>query len=69
MFVSVKFLFVQEVKIIFNHKKFKVMNNNVKGMLFTAVAVALGVVLSTYISNMMADKKIDKVKEEGGMAS
>jgi hypothetical protein len=45
------------------------MNNNVKGMLFTAVAVALGVVLSTYISNAMANKKIDEAKEEGAMAS
>jgi|TARA_R110002020_G_scaffold474816_1_gene707592 hypothetical protein len=45
------------------------MNNNVKGMLFTAVAVALGVVMSTYISNMMAKKEIDKAKGEGAMAS
>ena len=45
------------------------MNNNVKGMLFTAVAVALGVVLSTYISKMMVDKKVETAKEEGAMAS
>ena len=45
------------------------MNNNVKGMLFTAVAVALGVVLSSYITKMMVDKKVDEAKDSGAMAS